>query len=298
MTLTTTAGNSKTKSVSSDLSELRGIELRFYANAEEEKRAWKWDNTKPSHIRPDSTCVIAIGNNWSPGAWQKTVDMVLHTNKQGVCCWLYEMTDTFAKLPYSNVNAMRDFGCLYANNAGFEWVLILENDALPEKDMLMRLLDRQTPVLVPWIWDEVKEASVANPAYNRNMGLKPIHWAAFTCILMSCRMLNTFPDCAPFQDIAGEIGFYNRLGHFGHTAFQDTDVELKIAVPPTYHGALGSLKALWEFWEKTDEKRRLKPDRRPIDPKDPNQVSGVYMPPTLAKSISGKLKQNLKEKGK
>jgi len=244
-------------------------EMRYYANNIEGQRGLASSLIKPPHIRPDSICVAAIGINWEPGAWQKTVDMVYHTNKSGVCCWFTEMADNNLTLPFSAISAMRDAACLYVSDLGFEWLLLVENDVLPEPDLALRLLDADRTVVSPYMWDENLDHSIAYPNYERNTGVQPIKWTALSCILIWTKVLNCYPSNSPFTNMIAEGEFFGRLTHYGHRAYQDTGTELKLATMPSYAGDhIKSLQDLWASYEKLDTKRRNPPDRRPIDPND------------------------------
>lgn len=268
-----------------------GIELRFFANELEKERVFKTQHYRPAHIRAASTVVTPIGVMWEPGAWQKTVDMVMHANRSGVCTWLHEMVDINAGIPYAHLNMMRDTACMYAHDAGFEWVLLIENDALPEQDLLLNLLKWDMPVVVPYIVDEVLGKPICAPFYKKGSGLQPIQWAVFTCILINVRVLNCFPYCQPFTTVGIESGFFHKLRHYGHKAYQDTNTELKIAKRPAYPVDHGGLETEWKYWVELDKRRRQIPDRRPIDPNETKVVNGIYMPlqgqPGVTSSATG-----------
>lgn len=292
------------------------FEIRYFATAVERDRAKRGARIRFPHIRPYSVCVFAIGSNWEPTAWQKVVDMVAHTNKKGVLCWLAEIRDNCVQLPYAAINTMKDAGCMWVHDMGFEYIMLIDNDILPEPDLVLRLLNWDMPVVVPYIREKKKpeqakefyekakaqaskvyqktrdkkayEANlalaeeiykygfpIANPGYRPNEGFKPIIWAALTCILISCKVLNCFPECAPFGIVNIESGFYNKLMHYGHKIFQDTNTELKVATGPTYPADNKTIDAMWEFWKKADARRRSKPNRKPINPKDERDI---YLP--------------------
>ncbi len=255
-----------------------GIELRFFASDVEKERVLRSQHYRPAHIRPGSTLVAPIGVMWSPGAWQKTVDMVIKSNQSGVCTWLHEMCDINAGIPYSHLNMMRDSACMYAHDAGFEWIMLIENDALPEPEMLLKLLNWDMPIVVPYIVDEVLKKPICAPFYKPGSGLQPIQWAVFTCILINVKVLNCFPFSQPFADVKIESGLYHKLRHYGHKTYQDTNTELKIARRPCYPVDHGGLANEWKVWIEKDKERRKIPDRAPIDPNDKRQVNGIYMP--------------------
>ncbi len=280
------SADDKRDSVAHNPNANTGIELRFFANEVEKERAFKSQHFRPIHLRPGSTLVAPIGVMWEPGAWQKTVEMVIKTNESGVCCWLHEMTDINAGIPAAHLNMMRDSACMYAIDAGFEWILLLENDAMPEPDLLLKLLHWDMPVVVPYIMDNVLKKPICAPFYKKGVGLQPVQWAVFTCMLMNTKVLNCFPFTQPFNTVGIESGFFNKLRHYGHKGYQDTNTELKITRRPTYPVDYGGLEAEWKGWVAIDKKRRQIPDRRPIDPNDENQINGIYMPKNMVASFS------------
>jgi len=255
-----------------------GIELRFFASDVEKERVAKMQAFRHPHIRPGSTLVAPMGVMWEPGCYQKVVDMVVKTNENGVCCWLHEVPDINAGIPYTHLNMMRDTACMYAHDAGFEYVLLLENDAYPEPNMLLRLLNWDMPVVVPYIVDEVLGKPICSPFFDKGIGLQPIQWSVFTCMLINTRVLNVFPFCQPFGEVKIESGFYSKLRHYGIKSYIDTNTELKLTKRPAYPVDMNGLENEWKQWVNIDQKRRQIPDRRPIDPDDKRQVNGIYMP--------------------
>ncbi len=264
-----------------------GIELRFFASDVEKERVFKSQNFRPPHLRPGSTLVAPIGVMWQPGCWQKVVDMVIHSNNVGVCTWLHEMTDINAGIPFAHLNIMRDSACMYAHDTGFEWVLLIENDAYPDKDLLVRLLNWDMPIVVPYIVDEFMGKPISAPFYKPGIGLQPIMWSVFTCVLINTRVLNCFPFCQPFADVGIESQLFHKFMHYGHKSYQDTNTEMKITRRPGYPVDLNGLENEWKNWIEVDKKRRQIPDRRPIDPDDKRQVNGIYMPLGMGIDASG-----------
>ena len=171
------------------------LEVRFYGGERQHDR--KFHPAKFPHVSPDSTFIASIGTCWSPGAWQKVVDMVTYTSQQGISCWLHEFTHGVGGIPCAELDALRNVACVFASSAGFEWLLIIENDILPEPDMLVRLLSYQLPVVVPYIRDKTRQKSISDPPLESNIGLQPIGWSALSCVLIWTKVLNCFPDPSP-----------------------------------------------------------------------------------------------------
>ena len=91
-------------------------------------------------------------------------------------------------------------------------------------------------------------------------------------MLIWTKVLDCFDCGRPFHGTGIESDLSFKLLHFGHKIYQDTNTELKLANPPTYHGYKKSLKELWKFWEETFARMAKPSDRKPIDPKDKSKV--------------------------
>jgi len=268
--------------------KVRHAEFAYYATPEEATRIKKFKGARTPHVRPDAVYVIAIGTSWEPESWQKVMDMVAYTNERGFCCWFREVEDSFSQLPYAAVNSMRDYACLTAHNAGFEWVLLVENDILPEPDMLIKLMNWNYPVVVPYCLDDKYGKPLAFPTYKPDLGLQPIEWAVFSCILMKTSVLHCFPESAPFREVLKETSFFKKLVYYGHKGMQDTSTPLKLATRPTFHGDTTDINDLWKFLEGKDKKRREVPNRRAIDPDSTSMVGDVYIPDSMLNAMGGR----------
>ncbi|MBU1349391.1 hypothetical protein KJ781_04965 [Patescibacteria group bacterium] len=252
------------------------IELRHFSTKEQAERYKLKGLYKTPSLSPDSICIYSIGYNWIPGAWQKVVDMVDYTIKQNICCWLMEHRDFCVRLPGTEVvQEIRDCGCQFALDRGFEWVMLVENDIMPEPDLALRLIKWDMPVVVPYMRDKQMDRVLSNPQYKPNNGLRRIQWSVLSCILIDTKILNCFPRGMPFGGTSSEPLFFNRLFHYGIRAYQDTDIELEVPRSPSYMGELKNLNEMWNLMKQMDTRRRQPPDHRPIDPKDKRKV---YMP--------------------
>ncbi len=260
---------------------VKHAELAFYVTPEEAARITRFKGAKIPRVRPDAIYVIAIGTSWEPGAWQKVMDMVAYTNEHGFACWFKEIEDSMSQLPYAAINPMRNDACMTAVNSGCEWLLLVENDILPEPDLLLKLMNWNAPVVFPYCIDEETGKPLASPTYKPNIGLQPLQWAVFSCILMKTNVLHCFPECAPFKDVLRESWFFNKLVYYGHQGHVDTNTPLKLATKPTYGGNNSGVNDLWKFYEKADERRRRIPNRKPIDPDCTSLIEEVYIPQVL-----------------
>lgn len=247
-------------------------DIRYYATELEHQKATSTWGIKFPHVRPDSVLVASIGNKWVPGAWQKVMDMVDFTNRKGICCWFVEIPDLMTTPPYQLINRMRDVACMHAVNMGFEWMLMIENDALPDEDLIIKLLKTELSIILPYVVDPQDDTPITFPKYERNSGIRVVQWSAFTCMLMWTKVFNCFDCCRPFNDIIIEVDFFNKLIHFGHRAYQDTGTEMKIATSPTRHNSPRTLHELERFWEDSWDRLIQPANRKPIDPEDKREV--------------------------
>ncbi len=267
---------------------VRHAEFAFYPTREESLRVAALQGAKNQHLRPDSIYVTAIGTSWEEGAWQKVIDMVAYTNDKGYCCWFKEIEDSFSQLPYGALNPMRNVACLDAVNVGCEYVLLVENDILPEPDMLIKLIQWQAPVVLPYCIDNKTDKPLMGPTYKPNMGLQPVEWAVFSCILIKTSVLHCFPDCAPFRDCLKESTFFKKLTYYGHKGFVDTNTPLQLATRPTYGGECNNINETWKFYEMADRRRRTIPNRRSTNPNETSLVADVYVPKTMKDGMEKK----------
>ena len=98
------------------------------------------------HIRPSSVLVAPMGNLWDEGAWWRLQDMLLVTAQAGHSVSLQEMRDA-SLFPSEAIRMMRWSASMMARDSGVEWLLMIDNDCLVEKDTLIRLLAHDRPVV-------------------------------------------------------------------------------------------------------------------------------------------------------
>ncbi len=258
------------------------MELRTFATTEDLDQAQKFASVNPITIRPNSVYVAAIGCHWSPGAWQKVVDMVHYTNEHGICCWLEEIPDLCVTMPYDAIGNLRDVACMQALDTGFEWVLIIDNDILPEPDMLAKLVSWGMPVVVPLLIDHERNCRLSAPVYPVNSGLRRAKWSALSCVLINTKVLNCFPNGTLFTTLITENEFTSKLSHYGHRIFIDTNTELMLAQNPSYSGGIDTLSGKMAFLDRADRMRKEKPNRKPIDLTDTREM---YLPKVLIEAL-------------
>ena len=214
------------------------------------------------HSSPNSVFIGAIGNMWKPGAWQCVVDMIAHTRMSGFNCMMDEIGNT-TMIPWVGLSDMRNEAVARACRSGCEYALLIENDALPEPDMLIKLMSEEMPIVAPIIFDkEINGAKVGIglPQRIADNGIQPMRWVPLTAVLFKVNVFNATGPM-PFASTTLESQLFQLLWHYGHRAWMQTDVELKVASQPQ-RMFTKDWKSLWEWLERTyDRMRNDEPDR-------------------------------------
>ena len=217
------------------------------------------------HIRPASVLVAAIGNLWEEGAWWRLQDMMLATAVAGHSVSLQEMRDV-SLFSFEAIPMMRWSASMMARDAGVEWILMVDNDTLVEKDTLLRLLAHDRPVVFPMLEDLEKRwpriiAPLASPdVIEKGHGLMPVRWAAMSCMLFNTKIFNVLE---PTAWRGTDYLFAQCLSYLGHRIYVDSDTVVKVVKGPTRH-ASKEYDELWAdhktMWDKLRFEYR---DRRP-----------------------------------
>ncbi len=199
------------------------------------------------HIYPESVLVTPIGNLWSEGGWWHLQDMLLHSANQGHNVSIQEMRDT-SPLSSQAIGLMRWQAAMTARDGGVEWLLMVDNDVLLEKDTLLRLLSHDRPVVFPLIADEEQrfpeEVSPLScpPALEPNQGLIPVRWAAMSCMLFNTRIFNPLDSNVWWGT---DYHFGQALNYLGHRIYVDTDTVVRVTQGPTRAAS----KNYDDFWQ-------------------------------------------------
>ena len=199
------------------------------------------------HIRPSSVLVAPIGNMWDEGAWHRLQDMMLHTSMAGHSVSLQEMLDS-SIFSFEAIPMMRWSASMMARDGGIEWLFMVDNDALVEKDTLLRLLAHDVPVVFPMLDDlEKRHPRVVTPLSSPDltesgMGLLPVRWAAMSCMLFNTKIFNVLD---PTAWRGNDYLFAQALNFMGHRVYVDTDTVVKVTKGPTRHAS----KPYDEFWQ-------------------------------------------------
>lgn len=242
-----------------------------------------WDSRQPDptdyrfiHVAPRSVAIATIGNLWERDCWWHLQDMMLYTVRQGWSVSIQEMRDSSL---FSNdaIGLMRWSAAMMARDSGVEWLLMVDNDALVEKDTLVKLLAHDRPVVFPLLNDlerrfPMELAPLSNPpALEAGKGLAPVRWAAMSVMLFNTKIFNVLETMAWWGT---DYHFGQCLNYLGHRIYVDTDAVVNVVRGPSRHGAMD----YDEFWEShRNMQRRLhgeERDRRPPPNFDPSTDDG------------------------
>ena len=255
-------------------------EVRYHSTERERQLMEVRANSTWHHGRPWSVLICAMGYHWKPGSWQKVVDMMQHTQEQGFYVAMVEIMDRCLN-PYYALGAMRNEAIMKAKQ-GFEWILYVDNDVLPEPDCLLRLLNWDMPIVSPYVREPGTNKPLHGPQREEGTGLQPIRWSVLSMLLMRTSVFNIWPGGEFWNDSVGaDEGYhFQKLWDVGHRPWIDTNILLPVYSTPTYPLAvnrMGEAEAK-KFWDKRRELLNAIPDRAPINLSDPRQQYGEYMP--------------------
>lgn len=255
-------------------------EVRYHTNERERQLMEKRGEQTWHHCRPWSVLIAAMGYHWKPGSWQAVTDMMHHTQEQGFYVSMVEIMDR-CKEPYDALGAMRNEAIVKAKQ-GYEWILYVDNDVLPSKDTLLRLLKWDIPIIVPYVREPGTNKPLHGPWRQEGTGLQPVRWAVLSMLLMKTSIFNIWPGGEFWNNAIGaDEGYhYQKLWDVGHRPWIDTDISLPVYSPPTYPLATNRMteQEAKSFWDKRREWLLAIPDRAPVDPSNPRQHNGEYMP--------------------
>lgn len=215
--------------------------------------------------RPASVLVAAIGTLWEKDAWWHLQDMLLYTAMAGHSVSVQEMKDSnlFAS---DAISFMRWSASMMARDSGVEWLLMVDNDALVEKDTLTRLLAWDMPVVFPLLEDlEQKYPEEMAPLHvperlEPGTGLHPVRWSAMSVMLFNPKIFNVLE---PYAWRGTDYQFGQALNYIGHREYVDTNTVVKVAKSPSRHAQ----KGYDEFWAfHRDMYDRLKFEERDRQP--------------------------------
>ena len=251
----------------------QGWFLRQFSTPEEEARF----NSRRSypHAHPGSVFIANIGAMWEPGCWQKVMDMVMYTSRQGHQAWFEEVLPAQGDvLPMADIGYMRDTAVMKALDAGLEYICLIDSDVQPEKDALVKLLDHELTLVAPYLV-EPGVGQLGDPKWDAKTGLRRMRWVCASFLVFRPTIFNC-PGVF-FRSTRDDDLFFQQLWHYGIFPILDTDIEVVSTRPPRRYGGRG-WEERWDLMSTIYNKSGETPDRSPIDPNDPNTIDGVYSP--------------------
>jgi len=216
------------------------VELRYnrWFETKDQKELWerRVDNGFPEHISPYSTLIAGIGNNWHPGCYEKVLEMAKFTYESGYQVSFYEEHDRCYN-PYDALGIMRNLAYMKALKEGYEFVCLVDNDVMPEPNLLVSLLHQFLPIVSPMIEfpdNESHGLSITN--MERNSGLAMVNSVPLSFVLFQTNVFRPWSTIPFWQDSIGadESYHFERLALVGHRPFVDTNQVLKVVSIPHY----------------------------------------------------------------
>ena len=194
------------------------------------------DQGRPSHVSPGSTLIAAMGQHWHPGSMETVIAMAQHTADAGyeICC--YEEHDR-CYLPYDAMGVMRNLAYMKALEEGWEYLLYVDNDVLPNQDALVKLLQRPVPIVSPIIvYSDGEAHGLTMPLMERNRGLAMVTSCVLSFLLVRATVFLPWASGGFWENPLGADESYHfaKLRMTGHMPFVDSDVVVACQSPPHY----------------------------------------------------------------
>jgi hypothetical protein len=189
------------------------------------------------HISPLSTLVVSIGTAWHPGSFDAVIAMLKTAHDDdGIEVGFYEERDRCYQ-PFDALGSMRNVAYMKALEEGWEYVMMVDNDVKPARDVLTRLLARFVPIVAPRLeypGGQTHGMWVAETPPNRGLtviGSIPLSMVLFKTSVFMPWYTGDFWGNAIGDD---EEVHFRKLAMVGHRPFVDTDVTLEVLSPPHF----------------------------------------------------------------
>ena len=237
------------------------------------------------HIRPQSVLIAPIGQLWEDGAWWRLQDMMLETAVAGHSVSIQEMRDP-SIFSFEAIPMMRWSASMMAREGGVEWVFMVDNDALVQKDTLLRLLAHDRPVVFPLIEDlEKKYPRIMAPMSDPDLvepghGLVPVRWAVMSCMLLNVRIFNVLE---PLAWRGNDFVFAQALNYIGHRVCVDTDTVVQVTKGPArwaskdYDELWADHRKMWDRLRFEERNRQPPPGFNPLTDNGYVDKHGSYL---------------------
>ena len=213
----------------------------YFGPAETQHQAELWNKRAkvglPPHIYPGSTLIAAMGQHWHPGSKEAVLAMAQHSWQEGGILVRFYAEQDRCYEPYDGLGTMRNLAYMRAIREGFEWIMYVDNDILPEPDALMRLQEWQMPVIAPLVrYTDGEDHGIRQGSYPEGGGLLVVHSVLLSCLLMRTEVFLPWA-LTPFWDNArgsDEEVHFERLAMVGHRPIVDTNTIVRVQNPPHF----------------------------------------------------------------
>ena len=261
----------------------------IHANAEHQKEGeQRKGNADWPHAAPNSVYICAMGNHWrqtdEESPWAYVMDMVKYSHKMGIVTQRLEEIQDRCLLPYDALGTMRNEGWMKALQ-GFEYVLYIDNDVRPPKEMLYQMIKARHLVSMPYIEEPPKEDPsipiriLHGPTFPRHSGTHRVKWAVLSFMLFNVNVLRPWNGGFWENAVGADEGYHFQKLYAG-TGIQpyvNTDIECPVGAAPTY--------PLTQEKDDPDWRKRKREELDEADQRGPHpqklQVvtqEGAYMP--------------------
>lgn len=249
-------------------------------------------NYKWLHAAPDSVLVCAIGNAWQGESWAKLMDMLQFSHEHGIKITFQELQNRCFE-PYDSLGTMRNEAFAMAQNSGHEYLMMVDNDVLPEKDTLFRLLKRDEYLISPYVEEpqQVDQQTGAmlprrvlhGPVFEMYTGVRKVKWNVLSMMLWKTQFIRVLGPTFWENAIGADEGLHSQKMYQAAGLYWqvDTDVVLEVAGTPLYPLTVKKSDKYEEVWqERRDRYNNEIPKRHPPIPGDFSHVTpeGVYLP--------------------
>ena len=213
----------------------------YFNPAETQHQADQWNKRNKMgmlpHLNPGSTLVAAMGAHWHPGSFEAVFEMVKHSSEEGgLLVHFYSEQDRCFE-PYDGLGTMRNLAYMRAIRQGFEYVMYVDNDVLPEKDALIKLQAWNVPIIAPRLeFADGADHKFIQQHVERDKGLVMPPSLLLSMLLFKTDVFLPWAHL-PFWDNArgsDEEYHFIRLAMIGHHPFIGTNTTVKVLSSPHF----------------------------------------------------------------
>ena len=265
--------------------------VRWYRSETERLHATKRQGShRFPHAAPFSVLVGTVGNSWKGDSWGRVMNMCDFAHAQGISITFQEFQDRNFE-PYDALGTMRNEIFARAIGGGYEFCLMIDNDVRPQEDTLYRLINRDLPLVSPFIEEPVTSENkqtarrvLHGPFRESYMGMYNVSWNVLTMMLWKTNFINALGDQFWGDSIGGDEGYHfqRMYAKTGVYPVVDSDVVLEAGGSPLYPLTVKK-SGDWDKPGGVKDQRIAKfnsiPERGPLIQGDPRVTpEGVYLP--------------------